>query len=510
MAKQIVARQQGDDYQARWFWLQACALLDDFSKVERVVYEDDKLRSFDDVAVYYCSDYTDEKGMSVDADFYQVKFHVTSAGALTAESLCDPAFIGAKRVSLLHRIKDAQEYGTTNNVNHRLLFMTPWSVHPDDPLAEIHSQNDGGIRWETLAQGGERSRMGKTRRLWKAHLGLQLDDELRQALANVRFSQGPTLIELARNLNYRLEANGLKAVPGNALIHPYDELTRKMLAADLNQLTAESMREICDREGLLVGTPTKPVNVTILGIRSFLRWAEDLQHQTQSIICLSHRFSDRQINNHDHWNVEIPNSLETFVREHFVRGGSYRLHLDTHWSIAFLVGNLLPEKMGVNVEVVQHSSRGTSLWSFSSEREVSSGFWEFTEENLRQGSSECALAIGLTHNIRHDVTQYLQASQPSVGRLILAQPVGGPSPSAVRDGRHAVELANRLTQYLRSRGTGEGTENRVHIFSAAPNGFVFCLGRKMQSFPHWTLYEHDFDSGRTGAYSQSITNHHWR
>ena len=69
MATQIIPRQQGDDYQARWFWLQACALLDEFSNVERVVYEDDKLKSFDDVAVYYHAGHTDKNGNPLDVDF---------------------------------------------------------------------------------------------------------------------------------------------------------------------------------------------------------------------------------------------------------------------------------------------------------------------------------------------------------------------------------------------------------------------------------------------------------
>lgn len=510
MARQIVARQQGDDYQARWFWLQACALLDDFSKVERVVYEDGKLKSFDDVAVYYRAGHTDEKGMPLDADFYQVKFHVTSAGALTAESLCDPTFIGAKTCSLLQRMKNAHDYCCTNRVKHRLVLYTPWSIHPDDQLAEVHSLSNGSIRWDTLATGGERSKLGKLRKLWRDHLGLRSDDELRQVLANVRIQQGPTLDELARNLNLRLIAIGLKPVEENSLIHRYDELTRKMLGVNMNELTAISLIETCDREGLLVRTPTRPANVTSLGIRSFLRWAEDLQNQTQSIICLSHHFSGRGIKNLDDWNTEIPNSLATFMQRHIARGGSYRLHLDTHSSVAFLAGYLLPEKMGINVEVVQHSGRGTSFWSFTNGQKTSSGSWKFVQETCHHGAAENALAIGLTHNIRDDVVRYIRESLPSVGRVVLAIPASGPSSSAVRDGAHAEELANQLTQYLRSKGIGLTAENRVHIFSAAPNGFVFCLGRKMQSFPRWTLYEFDFGSGIVGDYSPSITNHNRR
>ena len=506
MARQIVARQQGDEYQARWFWLQACALLDDVSKVERVVHEDDALKSFYDVAVYYRSGYKSNQGLPLNADFFQVKFHVTSNGALKGESFCDPAFIGATTVSLLHRIKNAYEHCCSNRIYHRLTIYSPWAIHPDDHLASVHSQSDGSIRWDNLATGGDRSKSGTLRNLWKEHLGLHGDDELGRILANVRIKQGPTLDDLAQNLNWRLAANGLKPVDENCLIHPYDELTRKMLASNMNELNARSLLDLCGREGLLVRTPTRQANTTSLGIRSFLRWAEDLQNQTQSMICLSHHFEGRGVIDHGDWNTRIPDSLSMFIHQHIARGGSYRLHLDAHSSIAFLAGHFLPEKMGIHVEIVQHSGGGISHWDFANGQGASYDSWEFVEEACHHGRTEWALAIGLTHNIKDDVLRYVGESLPSVGHVVLALPAGGPSSSSVRDGAHAEELASHLIHYLRSAGSCIGAENRVHIFSAAPNGFTFCLGRKMHPFPRWTLYEFDFGSGEIGAYSPSITN----
>src|SRR5690606_30509995 len=117
------------------------------------------------------------------------------------------------------------------------------------------------------------------------------------------------------------------------------------------------------------------------------------------------------------------------------------------------------------------------------------------------GAGESALAIGLTHDIKNDVMCFVRESLPSVGHIVLALPVDGPASLAVRDGPHAAKLANQLIQYLRSNGIGLSVKNCVHIFSAAPNGFVFSLGRKMQSVPYWKLYEFDFGSGIVGAYS---------
>ena len=53
MAKAVKARMAGDDYQARWFWLQACRLFYKDTYVERVGYELDEFKAFDDVVVKY-------------------------------------------------------------------------------------------------------------------------------------------------------------------------------------------------------------------------------------------------------------------------------------------------------------------------------------------------------------------------------------------------------------------------------------------------------------------------
>lgn len=506
MAKAIIARNEGDDYQARWFWLLACGLLDECSRIERVVHEDEKLRAFDDVAVYYRAGHCDKTGAPLDAEFYQVKFHVTSAGALTGDALCDPAFISAKTTSLLQRIKDAHEHCTAKGIVYRLILKTPWTVHPDDPLADVHSQKDGNICWEKLAQGGERSALGHLRRKWREHLQLRDDEQLREILSNVRLEQGPTLDELGRNLNWRLKANGLRPVLDESLGHTYDELTRKMLQENLNELNAASMRDLCRREGLIIEPPKTDARVSI-GIRSFLRWAEDLGNQTQSLLCLCERFEGRHIRDPQDWSSRVFTGLASFLSEHLTRGGAYRLHLDAHSTIAFAAGYLLPEKMGIAVDVVQHSGCGTSDWRYGNEQNDHSQNWIISCEDLGGPNAEdIALGIGLTHDIRNDVMEYVRSALPSTGRLIVAMPTQGPSSSLVRDGGHAETLANGLIHHLRAQAAGSNPIPHLHLFLAAPNGFTFCLGRKMQPFPNWTFYEHDFGSGKTGAYSPSITN----
>jgi hypothetical protein len=108
MAGSITARHQGDDYQARWFWMHACDLFYPEKHVLQVGYELNNIKSLDDIGVFYDKRMIDEEGDPLTADYIQVKFHVVRGGAITWQGLMDPAFINADSVSVLQRLKNAQ------------------------------------------------------------------------------------------------------------------------------------------------------------------------------------------------------------------------------------------------------------------------------------------------------------------------------------------------------------------------------------------------------------------
>ncbi|HEO71708.1 MAG TPA: hypothetical protein ENN80_10645, partial [Candidatus Hydrogenedentes bacterium] len=254
MAKAVAARMQGDDYQARWFWLKACDLLEAHTKVEKVVYEDHNVKSLDDVVVYYRDGAQDSLGNQLCADFYQVKFHVTQQGALTALALTLPEFINATDVSLLQRIYNAFR-SAPNPRGCRFYLYTPWSVHPDDVLASVCSNRDGQIIIERLAEGSARSKMGKLRKLWREHLGLCDDQELLAFIDRIRLHTGPPIEELGRRLNDRFRGVGMKPVQEHVLSNPYDDLIKKLLVNGVTTMTATDIEGICRSEGLWDGGP---------------------------------------------------------------------------------------------------------------------------------------------------------------------------------------------------------------------------------------------------------------
>ena len=109
MAKAIIARRKGDEYQALKFWLHLLELrISDF--VDSVCLESDRVSFVDDIVVRYSSDYCEQAtGKRVKCDYIQCKYHVTGQGAFTFENLIDPDFINSKS-SMLSRLFDAYQH----------------------------------------------------------------------------------------------------------------------------------------------------------------------------------------------------------------------------------------------------------------------------------------------------------------------------------------------------------------------------------------------------------------
>jgi len=107
MAKSLTPILLGVDYQAVWFWIQACRLLQPSSHVIKVVWESNEIKSFDDVVVRYKEPIIGERGENCSADYYQIKYHVDCTGSLGYKAFTDPAFIGASEFSLLQKLHNA-------------------------------------------------------------------------------------------------------------------------------------------------------------------------------------------------------------------------------------------------------------------------------------------------------------------------------------------------------------------------------------------------------------------
>lgn len=504
-AKAIAARTWGDDYQARWFWIQVCRLFRDRTKVIRVEYETSNVKSLDDVAVFY-ENHVDEQGNSLHADYYQVKFHLTAAGAFTWKAMMNPDFINASSVSLLQRLKNAQQQLAPDGIGCRFILYSPWTVDPNDSLAKIYSQSDGRIIWTKLAEGGTRSEMGRVRDSWRKHLGLMTDDELQVVLRPLRIHQGRTLLELGENLNDKLQIAGLSPVEEGCLVHPYDDLIRKLLQTGRTQFTRTNIEDICKQERLWVGRTIPEPDAYRLGIRSFLRWAENLEDETDAMLDLLPWFNGRYIQSPELWQDRVYPEIKDFLAKTLKPGQLCQLHLHAHASIAFAAGYCLNSKSGVDVGIVQSTiGGGQAIWRPSANPNSNRyQTWEFFEEFISDNSSDVVLGLNVTHDVISDIKAYIGATHLPIHRIILCEIPTGSGTQSVLDATHAKLLTDRLSSYLKTNRTVTERQAKLHIFAAAPNALLFFIGQVAQSFGQCVLYEYDFDRSMPGAYQPSL------
>jgi hypothetical protein len=503
----IAAGQKGHDYQARWFWIQACRMFDERTKVVAVEYESKKPDAFDDVAVYYNDQMTDG-GYPLHAEFYQVKFHVRGDGCVTFENFTDPKFINATKYSILERLKAAQEKHAPEGRGALFYFFTVWPIDPRDALHKVLSYTDGSIVWEKLIEGKtEDSATGKMRIRWREHLGLKTDEELRVVLQPLRIETGFSLRQLGSTLNDKLTIAGFRRVDEDKRIHPYDDLTRKLLYERRTRFTAPELEQVCKDEGLFIGRYVVEPDVYRIGIRSFMRAAENLGDETNEFLSLTEYFDGRHIKEPSLWQDVIYPRVRDFLSEKLAGQASCHVHLHAHTSIAFATGYCLDSKSRIAAYPVQYIMGKREVWApvsgcdpatYPTLTELETSF------EAREGA-DVAVALGITHDIRKDVEAYVADNLKDVGRIMSFALPGGHGGAVIKDGTHARLFAEQLSQKLKTGRSAAEHKGTVHLFIAAPNGLTFFVGQLARSFGRCTLYEYDFDSNELGAYKPSIT-----
>jgi hypothetical protein len=493
-ARAILARQQGDDYQALWFWIQAMRLLVENSIVERVGLEKREFYGFDDVITYY-KDGARRPRSRVDA--HQLKFHILGNGALSIETITDPAFIGSPNISLLHRLIAAH---TALGDEVDLVLVSPWDVHPDGLLAEMWEKGrDGIFRLEPLFRGSRRSAAGKQRARLASHARVD-EATLKRALARLRVNRSFGLPALRDQLNDKLHICGFAAVGEDQLHSPYTDLGRRLMEDAERVFTAAQIREILTRENLVAKQAVKGVPV---GIRSFQRLAGYLDEFTHLLDLLPH-FADRELRAGVNWS-DIRERVMTFMHGIDEAGHAVaELHLACHTSIAYAAGHAVA-KSATHYHARQPGQRGDDVWDFG-EREPGNAdqFWRHSSEALRADAPAVAVAVSVANATAGDVKQYVLKHLASVGTLVHLEPTAGASKTSVRSGAHAAALAETYAQVVNDARTGDQRRAMLHVLISGPVTLSFLMGRAGVRLGPTTIYEFAFERNDPEAYSPAI------
>jgi hypothetical protein len=496
--KRVAARIEGDVFQGMVFWLHAAMLLRPSSKVVRVSIENDQAAGVDDVSVHYAAPGINAGGRSCAADYFQVKYHVDRGSEYASDSFCDPAFINSAR-SLLQRFHDARS--RLGNVNgwHRLNLVSNWQWTSSDKLGPLLRQSEEGALPDRFFSEGARSDLGKIRNMWREHLELSVgdfEDFARRLRLRVDYLSRPALKEL---LNERLINVGLREIPVDKTQNIYDTLTQQMIMDGTNSFDPQTFREYCERENLIATPP--PSGPPVLGIRSFMRFADRIEDECSSFVCVAGNFEGRHIRSTDSWQNAVLPDVTSFLTgaSQSLRTDETHLLLECHSSIAFLAGYELDRKSGAQVFPVQKGVR-KSIWKPGTSTSTANSEW-VTKTSANGDGNDVAVVVSVSRDALADATAY-SISSSLIGTVVDTRPAAGVGQRAVTGADHAIALVDSLTEVIRAHRPKDG--GTTHLFIAVPNALAFFLGQHRGALGKVQLYEFDYEGDRGGSYSPSI------
>lgn len=244
-----------------------------------------------------------------------------------------------------------------------------------------------------------------------------------------------------------------------------------------------------------------------LGIRSFAgpdSLGMDMERETDRMLPLDEFFVGRAIRNEALWRTEVFPRVQDFLMNAASERGPVEMSLAVHASIAFAAGYCLGTKSSLDISIRQGGRVRDQLWRGESLSLPEEPLWR--DERSRPGKPgavDVALAVSVSRDVLADVKTWLKNSGVEVRRILTASLFSGPGCEGVRDGAHALQLAQSLSWKIQRR-TPEEREGVLHLFASAPNGLLFFLGQLCRGLGRIQLYEHDFDSPTAGAYRPSI------
>lgn len=491
---QVSARMEGDVFQGMFFWYKASSLLMVNNKVTQVILENDAASGVDDVCVYYDAPGVSNAGLYYSADFFQVKYHVNNIDSYSSDNLIDPSFINSKS-SLLQHFYNAYLKLKDNHQWFSLHLISNWHWNSNDVLARSIRESDCSLPSEFFLSS-PRGKLGSIREKWREHIGIE----------------EPIFNDFAKRLHFgfnyfgrrhfqealydRLGYAGLIVPSPETRICPYNSLYQQFIMDKTNKFTRPDLLEVCRKEGLLLEGVPRRASASVIGIRSFMRFAERIEDETPHFVCTAKNFNGRYIRDPSLWTTKVVPDVSRFLNNSELRRGEYHLLLDCHSSLAFLAGYELDQKSGANVYPVQKGIN-TVVWKPSGGRPLNEWKWKKEVIQLYPNSTDIALAISVTHDIFDDVKSYLTSHKVPIRSIVKLYPEWNLGASSIAGADHAVHLAGlAMQEIVNNRNKFQGL---THIFAAAPNGFMFFLGRYRSALGIIQLYEFDFEGehGRT-------------
>ena len=502
LANVVAPRLEGDEYQSLFFWYHAASLLSK-DTIKEIHYESDDVDGVDDLIIYYNSLGVDAGGWNSMADYFQIKYHVDNRNRYGSEAIIDPQFINCKK-SLLQRFYDAHESIKIKGIEQfRLLLASNWHWDQNDPLFCQIRDSDGSLP-KSYFEERKSQRVGKIRESWRKHLNI--DEQSFVSFAEkLRFQMNHFgRRNFKEHVMDRLCIAGLVVPNDSNKAELYTGLALKFIKDGIKSFTRESLLAICRDYELIAHRHTAIAKDPVIGIRSFIRFAERIEDECDSHLCISEKFEGRVLKDGLDWSKDVAREVSDYLsRPDFlrsVRAVEHCIMLECHGSIALLSGYLLPRISGARIYPVQKGIESTK-WKPVGKTNIDWG-WDIRRSELIPAAEAIILSLSLTHDINTDVEKYLQDNEITARCMVKFCSSSGFSLNSIDNGDHAIYLVNGLIKEI-GRIRQDNPNSELHLFFSAPNGFMFLLGQTRNALGSIQLYEYDYTNESNGSYSPS-------
>jgi hypothetical protein len=471
------ARQSGDEYQHLVAWNRVLRSTLPDRVLDSVELEAMAAGNVDDLVLHYGDR---------PSEYAQVRFAVNVQSPLNTAYLLDKNAPGG--TSVLQKF--AHSWKTLNPGPSGMSLITNRAADPTDPALRALDGRTG-LLVPILGQAGPRSKAGRARSNWAAHLSAS-EEELLGMLACLRFQVGrPQDAELDTSSAY-MAAAGLRSDP--AAVRAGIDLIRQWVLDGKRRLGVDSIRAGIDSLGLQVADPAAIFHVQALlrdpvagEATEVLDWVDLYTGQDPA----SRRMTVGPDTYTATMQPELQDAanriLEAGYRRILIRG-AFRL------PAAFAIGAALPRTRGT----VLLRDQFAELWSTEA---APDGDDQLDVQPVAIGDSpDIAVVIGITNDPTDDVTAYLSQGGPSVGTLYTICLARSHDASVSGPG-HAVTICQGIRDRVRA-ALRDHPGARVHLFLACPAALALFLGHRWNRVALTTTYE-DLSPGYTPAFTIS-------
>ena len=417
MANAVVSRELGDEYQQLVFWKYALDMLSGKYDIKNIRFEDDEIKSFDDVVIEY-SKPQKYRDSSIEKAYYQVKYHVRDDDFFTLDNLLDPAFINATKNSLLDKVVAAyKKMDRDEFTNCTFIIYSVWDISQNDELYSLVNNSDSTIRLDLLFDGTKtaKSKMGGIRKKLCDKLKVT-EEDLYVVLKQLRIcSRKEKMDDLISIINSKLEYQGLRVIRGSQYTNPYLQIINKLYQAGNTVFDKPYLEHELYNEGLYESLKEE----SIIAVRSFIKHTENIENESNKLLKMEDYFEDRFLKKDQSWN-NIYKNLQEFLSEACVENKAYYLQLEANTSIAFMAGQILDIKAGKDITPIQRTEYGVNKWSNTI---YCDNYPEaiYVSETIDDQNVDVALVIEFARNIYQDVLEYIEEDKLSIVNIPVRQ-----------------------------------------------------------------------------------------